>query len=229
MFTAHCNKCGGETNHISLKRVEDRWEQEINEAFSVCGSSTYHLLKCAGCGEIKLRVTSWFSEETDMGGEPIVKERFYPPAISRPKPRWFHMLDANWHIAKLFDEVYTATYNDAKALASMGLRAVIEAVMIDKVGDNRSFAKNLEIFQAQGYVSAIQRKCLMAALELGHASIHRGYEPTDEQLDTAIDIVEGLVHQLYLLSSNAEAVTSKIPNRANVASSLKRTVDQPLP
>lgn len=212
-FTAHCNRCGGVTNHLSLKMVEDAWDEEIGQNYSISGASTHNLLKCAGCGEIKLRVNSWFSEETDEEGRPLVKEHFYPPAISRPKPRWLNLLDSQWHITKLLDEVYTATYNGAKSLASMGLRAVIEAVMIDKVGDNNSFAKNLEEFQAQGYVSKIQKKSLLAALELGHASIHRGYEPTDDQLDTAIDIVEGLIHQLYLLPGNAEAAKMEIPKR----------------
>jgi hypothetical protein len=212
-FKAHCNRCGGETNHLSLKLVEDSWGEEVGEGYSIYGANTHNLLKCAGCGEIKLRVNSWFSEDTDVEGAPIVKETFYPPATSRPKPRWFYLLDSQWHITKLFDEVYTATYNGAKSLASMGLRAVIEAVMIDKVGDNKPFAKNLEQFQNQGYVSTIQKNSLLAALELGHASIHRGYEPTDDQLDTAIDIVEGLVHQLYLLSNNAEAAKMKIPKR----------------
>ena len=171
------------------------------------------MLKCAGCGEIKLRVTSWFSEETDIENTPIIKENFYPPAISRRKPRWFNMLDYEWHITKLLNEIYTATYNGAKSLAAMGLRAVIEAVMIDKVGDNNSFAKNLEKFQSQGFVSRIQKESLLAALELGHASIHRGYEPSDDQVDTAIDIVEGLVHQLYVLPNDAEVVKKKIPKR----------------
>ena len=212
-LTAHCNRCGGDTNHTSLKVVDDPWDQDIGHGYSICGSSTHNLLKCAGCGEIKLRVTSWFSEETDIEGAPIVKEAFYPPAISRPKPRWFNMLDSEWHITKLLNEVYTATYNDAKSLASMGLRAVIEAVMIDKVGDNNSFARNLEKFQSQGYVSRIQKESLIAALELGHASIHRGYEPSNDQLDTAIDIVEGLIHQLYLLPRDVEHAKNKIPGR----------------
>jgi hypothetical protein len=212
-FTAHCNQCGGDTNHSSLKLIEDSWDQDVGHGYSICGAITHNLLKCAGCGEIKLRVSTWFSEETDDNGRPIVKENFYPPAISRPKPRWFNMLDSEWHIAKLLNEVYIATYNDARSLASMGLRAVIEAVMIDKVGDNKTFAKNLEKFHAQGYVSRIQKESLLAALELGHASIHRGYEPSDDQLDTAIDIVEGLVHQLYLLPDDAEAAKKKIPKR----------------
>jgi hypothetical protein len=54
---------------------------------------------------------------------------------------------------------------------------------------------------------------LIAALELGHASIHRGYEPSDDQLGTVIDIVEGLIHQLYLLPRDAEHAKKRIPAR----------------
>jgi len=47
----------------------------------------------------------------------------------------------------LLAEVYTAFQANARRLATMGVRAVLEAVMIDKVRDNGSFAKNLDAFQ----------------------------------------------------------------------------------
>lgn len=209
----HCNRCGGETNHISLKAIEEPWEQDIGTRHSIYGSSTHNLLRCAGCGEIKLRVTSWFSEETGADGDPIIKEIFYPPAISRQVPDWFRLLDNEWHITKLLNEVYVATQNGAKSLAAMGLRAVVEAVMLDKVGDHGSFARNLVEFEAQGFISRIQKASLLTALELGHASIHRSYEPSNDQLDIATDIVEGLVHQLYVLNHSAEVARRNIPKR----------------
>jgi hypothetical protein len=95
----------------------------------------------------------------------------------------------------------------------MGLRAVIEAVMIDKVGDGGSFASNMKKFRAAGYVSEVQHASLSTALELGHASIHRGHLPDGFQLETALDITENLVHSLYVIEHRARATVRNLPPR----------------
>lgn len=95
----------------------------------------------------------------------------------------------------------------------MGLRAIIEAIMIDKVADNGSFSENLTRFYSRGFISDIQRQALQAALELGHASIHRGYVPDRFQLQTALDITENLVHLLYVLESHAKVGFHNLPKR----------------
>lgn len=142
-----------------------------------------------------------------------MNEAYYPPSIYRPQPTWFTLLDREWHITKLLQEIYNALQNSAPALASMGLRAVIEAIMIDKVGDGGSFAENLKKFHSEGYISKVQHAALSAALELGHASIHRGHIPDGFQLETALDITENLVHGLYVIQHRAQASVRNLPGR----------------
>lgn len=154
------------------------------------------------------------SEETDSNGRPTVKETYYPPSIYRKPPDWLLLLDREWHITKLLEEVYTALQNNAPALASMGLRAIIEAIMIDKVKDQKTFGANLKKFEADGFVSKIQHKALISALELGHASIHRGHIPDDFELSVALDITENLLHVLYVLEHRADVSLRHIPKRS---------------
>jgi len=52
----------------------------------------------------------------------------------------------------------------------MGLRAALEQVMIIKVGDQGSFAKNLEAFCDKGGASRVERDAISAVLDAGHAS-----------------------------------------------------------
>jgi len=188
----------------------------LEGGYQVHGCRTYIIFKCAGCDDVKMKMEIWNSEITDVDNNPIVTDFFYPPSIYRPKPKWFWLIDRNWHIAKLFDEVYMAIHNSANALASMGIRSIIESVMIDKVSDSGTFAKNLKNFQEKGYVSRIQVDALTVALELGHASIHRGHVPEEYQVSIALDITEALVHQLYVVPETAEFARKNIPARNSV-------------
>jgi hypothetical protein len=101
----------------------------------------------------------------------------------------------------------------------MGVRAVLESVMIDKLSDQGTFKENLKLFFENGYISKIQMEILEGALELGHASIHRGYIPDSDQIIFALDLMETIVHHLYLLKDQAKhsltGVPSRLPNKAN--------------
>ncbi len=210
VMQAQCNTCGGMRKQRILKKVSKSWD---DERYSVWGKNEYSLLECAGCEDISLLDQSWFSENTDSDGNPVLNETYYPPSIYRRQPTWFGMLDKQWHITKLLQEVYNALQNSAPALAAMGLRAIIEAIMIDKVKDGGTFSDNLKKFRSGGYISDIQHRALLAALELGHASIHRGHIPDDFELDTALDITENLVHLLYVLEHRAQISIRGLPKR----------------
>src|SRR5258708_35523717 len=96
-------------------------------------------------------------------------------------------------IQSMLSEVYTAVQNNSRRLAAMGIRATLEAVMLDKVGDQQNFERNLNAFEKAGYLSLIQRDSVAAILEAGHATIHRGWEPTDQDIKTLLDITESVV------------------------------------
>ena len=52
-------------------------------------------------------------------------------------------------------EIYSAAQNDLRALAAMGLRAPIEHIMIEKIGDIGSFETKINAFTAAVYVPAV--------------------------------------------------------------------------
>lgn len=111
----------------------------------------------------------------------------------------------------LLNEVYVALQNAQPMLAAMGIRALMERMMIEKVGDNGAFSRNLEAFQNAGFISAVQREQLEPVLEVGHAAIYRGYKPSEEDLSTIVDITEGLIQSIYLHGTKAKELKGKIP------------------
>jgi hypothetical protein len=179
----------------------------------VFGARTYTILKCAGCEDVAMKMEVWHSEHTDTDNVPIIECSYFPPRIYRPKPGWMWLIDSQWHIAKLANEIYSALQNGSYALASMGLRAAIEAIMIDKVSDQGSFAKNLAAFEKNGFVSRLQVDSLIRALELGHASIHRSHMPTALEVSVAMDIVDNLINQLYVIPGIATHAFNSVPRR----------------
>src|SRR5262249_54024238 len=142
-------------------------------------------------------------------GDPLSTITHYPPAIARRAPDWVdeysqHLVASGAikgvpnPVSAIMSEVYIAVQSGTRRLAAMGIRAALEAVMTLRVGDQGSFAKNADALQAAGYLSQRQRLTLDAILDAGHATIHRGWEPTDQDLATLLDITESIVESVYI-------------------------------
>jgi hypothetical protein len=99
----------------------------------------------------------------------------------------------------------------------MGIRALLERVMIERVGDKGSFNQNLAAFQTQGYIGQVQKDILDATLEVGHASIHRNYNPSRRDLEHILDIAENIIEALYISPEQAAALKKRIPLRTKPA------------
>lgn len=209
---AHCNDCGGERNHHVLHVERLTWDNE--DRAGIHGGTDYETLKCAGCEKIVLRESAWCTEDGDDG--PTV--RFYPPSTFRPEPKWLHDFWLEFPpgqdlLHDLLKEVYVALQNDQPFLAAMGIRALLEQIMVTKCGDHGTFRENLAAFEDKGFVSALQRERLETVLEVGHAAIHRGYKPSMEDLMTLVDLTEVIVQTIYLHGSKVEDLKKKIPAR----------------
>lgn len=215
---SHCNNCLGIRNHEVLHREERSWSEEIDSNYDIYGNDKYETLRCLGCDHISIRHQSEFSEDTDEDGNSNVRSNYYPPAITRAKPKWMFDLklalgfDKNY-IAAILEEIYAATHSDLRSLAAMGVRALIENIMISKIGDNNSFQKNLSKFHAEGFISKIQHASLSPLIEAGHAAMHRGYTPSSVELSSLIDIIESLIEAVYINEFRAKSLDKNIPTR----------------
>lgn len=212
---AQCNNCLGETNHILLYKEDQPWDEEGG----IYGSETFKMVKCCGCDSVKLMHTSWFSEDLKNNGDPRIYTYYYPPAISRAEPKWMTDLSSFFsstqqpYISGLLREIYSALHNGSSRLAVMGVRALIEYMMISKVTDKGSFKKNLNAFESAGYLSRNQREIIEPILEAGHAAIHRAYHPSSEDVLTVVDVTESLVETIYVHPDKASKLKGRVPKR----------------
>lgn len=214
---AYCNKCGSSTNHdlVATEKQEDVSEE--NDRYEGhYWLDLYEMLKCRGCDTATMRHTRQWGSKDDP---PTTTS--YPPVISRRAPLWvdhdlFSLLYAvvvPVHICSIMREVYTAVQNSSRRLAAMGIRAALESVMIDRVGDRRNFKANMDAFQEAGYLSVRQAMSLDSILDAGHAAIHRGWEPSNEEIGTLLDITESLIEIIYLHEHFVRDLDKNIPRR----------------
>lgn len=206
---AHCNQCRGTTYHDVLA-IENH--PPTGPDSDDPSSDVYEFLRCRGCHGVSMRNTYRYYEDD----ENVVQ---YPAPISRRVPSWAVLSDFGLGgvpktVGGLLTEIYAALQANARSLVAMGVRALLEAVMIDKVGDKGGFAKNLDAFQEAGYLSVRQRNTLETILEAGHATIHRGWRPSDNDVTTLMDIAESVVESAYLHEARASKLERAVPRRS---------------
>lgn len=215
---AHCNKCLGNRNHSVLFTEKIHDEEDVGNGYFIYWDDTYRMIKCLGCDNICLMHTHLFSENYNDEGHPEEIVHYYPPAISKPMPKWINELDdfssnEEQQIAKLLKEIYSALYNDSRRLAIMGIRSLLEHVMIVKIGDKGSFAKNLDSFCEAGYIASKQKDLLKAVLDVGHATTHRSFTPRVGDIITTVEICETIIEMIFIHPKKMEKVSKRIPPR----------------
>jgi hypothetical protein len=173
-------------------------------------------------GELKLEALPAFWKKVwdDVAVSPDrhkVVTQFYPSGVSRRYPDWAIEIGAELSqhegLAEIFYEVYVAANNELTHLALMGVRSILEKVMISKVGDSGRFITNLEKFREAGLISLLEFDHLQEILEASHAVIHRGFGVTEWDLNTALGIMENILSSLYIYPERVNELSMSVPPR----------------
>jgi hypothetical protein len=127
-------------------------------------------------------------------------------------PPWSHGAVPT-EIVVLLREVYGAIQVNLFWLAAMGIRSALERIIIERVKDQGNFIKNMDKFHGGGYLSERQRLALDAILEAGHAATHRGWRPSEEDINTIVDIIEHVIEDIYIHQARASDLDKTLPRR----------------
>ncbi len=206
---SHCNECGRETKH-DVAHQADRRRTYDEDQYSVDVGSVWKVLQCRGCEEVSLQRIDWCSEDDPMGGPNPAT--YFPPRVSRRKPAWTRHYNLPSEYLSLLNEIYTALHADSRCLAMMGARTLIDAVIRRNVGDQQNFSCGIRALIEKRIISDPDHEIIEAAIEAGHASVHRGHKPTVEDVNVVIDIVERLIHT-EVLAAQAKKLKESTPSR----------------
>lgn len=198
-MTAPCSECLRETTQRVLHQVIQTLEDEVNH-------EVYRLLECAGCHKISMAHLSFYDSDV----RECYKRRYYPSEAMRKLPLWRSKLPFG---TGLLEEIYGALGGGQYRLAVMGIRSLLEQVMISNVGDQGSFERNLNSLCEAGYISVKQRDAMNDVLNAGHATTHRLFCPKEHEVFTALDIAENIVSAIYAHGEAAAVVASRVPQR----------------
>jgi hypothetical protein len=116
--------------------------------------------------------------------------------------------------AGLLVEVYVAIERKLLTLASMGLRAIIDMVCLEQVGDKGSFKEKLNALCKIEVISRKQTEVLLTVIDSGNASAHRGFTPDEVDIDTVLGVVEHLLSTVYVHPKGAAELAKKTPARS---------------
>jgi hypothetical protein len=177
--------------------------------------------ECCGCEQPHYFWSTW-TQNKDGSGVDSLNGWVFPPKSFHQPPRWY--IDFAFssvfgesrdikHVSDLLREVHSALDNDCPRLGMMGIRALFEHIMVSKIGDHNSFKRNLNRFQAEGYISERQSESVEHILEAGHAAIHRSHEPSKGELIAALEIVEGLIETLYINPDKSRLISNNVKKR----------------
>ena len=89
----------------------------------------------------------------------------------------------------------------------MGARAAIDIVCSELVGDAGTFDQKFNALADLGKLSTHDIAIVKAAVNVGNASAHRGHIPTQEDVDSVVQICERLVEGHYILPSAASRLS----------------------
>ena len=167
------------------------------------------MLRCLGCDSVSVQHISHFSQTDET------TESRYPPASLRRKPSWMtNLFQRPRNVVDVLEEIYVAFENESYRLCGIGIRALIEDIMTQKVGEKGSLGKNVDAFIGDGFVAQhASADFKTRVIELGNASMHRGHRPTRTDIEVLLDIVENLVASIYIHPSQLKNL-SPIPPRS---------------
>lgn len=207
----HCNYCLGERWHTTLYKITKEHVEEYDEPGNVYHEiCEYCLAECNGCESISLHTEWWCSGQS----EKLISQ--WPPKMSRRQPKWLADLFFTENIynpykREFLNEIYVSLKNDNLRLAVLGIRALLEQIMVESVEDQGTFGENLAKFEADGYISKAQKEAIAPVIEAGHVSMHRGYKPSKEEVEVIMDVVENVIESIYITKKKASGL--KIPPR----------------
>jgi hypothetical protein len=197
----YCPKCQTETNHKCIygKKIKSHPHDDFQ------WEENYETIECLGCENVQFRIRN--SDEgmihivfdgQDESAEYYDESKYYPKNIANHQ-----LLRDRYELPEKLRVIYIESIeslrNNCYILAGVGLRAIIEAICIDKEIAGRNLEKKINNLVKNKLITEKDGNRLHSIRFLGNDSVHEMDVPSKEKLRIALDIVEHLIKNLYLV------------------------------
>lgn len=204
-FHVHCNRCHAKTHHAShgaCKKTDSCFDESSRT--EVHFAETYTLLQCQVCGQGRMQVVMWNSENDHS------PPNWLPAPECRRAPDW--LSEQEQPLRALLEEVYAALNAGMYSIALMGVRSVLDIWVSAQTSGENNFPKKLGALAKLGALSARQIEILNGVFDAGSAAAHRGYAPTLPDVLSATEALENILHQTMLIP-RVHALKTNTPQR----------------
>jgi hypothetical protein len=209
---APCRNCNVETRHKVLQSVDVSISEDYRNWWYRADDS-YQIIQCQGCDEISFKKIHTNSEDIDHDPETgeqsyDAKIDVYPSRVAgRNKLRQADSLP--WQVAQIYNETHAALCNKQPILAGIGMRALVEAVCREEQAIGKNLEQKIDDLVTLEVLTKSGAQMLHRTRILGNAAAHEVKPHSEAVLSLAMDVVEHLLTNVYILPSAAE----KLPKR----------------
>lgn len=216
---AYCHHCG-----VTAKQ-RDLWSSrgaQTKERGQETSWHMYHAHSCLHCQGISFVDRIWVHPGPMIGDATVEAETFYPQTPFASRPAWLPELSQE--MQAILHEVYKAADHHLFSVAAMGVRTVIDISLTSLVGDIGGFDKKLGRAIETQKIESKYRAPIMAVIESGHASAHRGHVHTSESFGELLSLLVQLLIRIHIapaqetvLQAQASRLTAGTPQRRGKA------------
>lgn len=205
-----CGSCDRKTSH-KVMTVVDWVDSDGGSGVTVCQG--YMTVVCQGCKTVSFCIESTCSEEMDYDpdtGEqyPVKSYELYPSRIAgRPEMDSIH--EVPFRIANIYRETRAALCSNQPILAGIGIRAIVEAVCIERKAQGRNLEARIDSLATMKLVTEAGAEILHSLRFMGNDAAHEVKTHKIEELNTAFGVVEYLIQGVYIMPKQAAKLPKK--------------------
>lgn len=195
----YCYGCIAYTNHVVLHQVNQGFEP-----YEYPEEILHQIVRCCGCDNISFRKVTidLNTAYEDEFGKTEYQEfiEVFPKFLKNHKPFSFSELyELPKNVQKIYRDTLKSYANDSKILTGAGLRACIESVCNDLQITGKNLEARINKLSKDGFISKSSARLLHGIRFMGNDSIHEIKESDNDELNTALKIVEHLFENVYIL------------------------------
>jgi Domain of unknown function (DUF4145) len=210
---------GWPDGHLECRACRRRTAHEVLFEEPVSGDEgwmawweEYRVVRCRGCGTVAFERTSRDTESFDDQGKPDGRQDVYPRPGDR-QPMEDSITFVEYHIDKIYKEALAAHNDRLPVLATMGIRALVEAICVEQGATKRNLEDKIDELVQNGTWPQSYHDALDEMRFLGNDAAHDLAAVSAKEWTDALDAVEHVMRAIYLLPAQAERLQQRRAKR----------------
>ena len=199
----YCSVCKNRTHHMVLGEGDN-----VSPDEDYFYKATYRVVKCCGCDHVSfdMEVLEEGNIEYDRDGyeEMVPVHTSFPKKENSIEP--LHSWDIPVLINKAYRESVEALNSGSLLLASIGFRATVEALCIEKGFDKGSLLTKINKLRDKGIITSADCERLHEARFIGNESAHQIQEPDREHVMIVLEVINNILNNLYIIDRKFKEV-----------------------